>query len=197
MREMLTSSQSSRFARRRLLMAGGVVLGGVFTVASMLGGGGVGTGRFQPAVAMAAPATNEIAGKPATSTSLVVYGDTVRAGEGLSPEQEDLACVPQLRYARSTTILWRVRVVDPDTGRTMGPGQVATLTLTLADGTVIPFHPHPPTDDGIVDWRATWTVPADYPTGELDYTVAAVDQQGRTGVMVPLGPVLIVPAGPQ
>jgi hypothetical protein len=119
-----------------------------------------------PAVQAAAPTMQEAGG-------LFIQGDMV-----------DGTCTPRGRYAPGERVVFRVRVLNAQSGEM---ARDATVTVRLADGTVIPMrysgHPAnaPPTDEF---WATSWTVPADTPPSIVRFTIEAVDGP-RTGRFQP------------
>lgn len=119
---------------------------------------------------------------------LVIQADTVR-GSANVPEEERAGsvCVLQSRYARNSEVVWRATVIDPVTGEELDDNALASLTVELADGETfeMEYGDHPrenPTDSF---WAAAWDVPADYPTGTLEYTIMAEANDGRTAQYEP------------
>ena len=110
-----------------------------------------------PAVQTASPAMQQVGG-------LFIQGDMV-----------DGTCTPRGRYAPGERVVFRVQVLNAQTAE-MAPD--ATVTVRLADGTVLPMrysgHPAnaPPTDEF---WATSWTVPADTLPGVVRFTIEAVD----------------------
>ena len=97
-------------------------------------------------------------------------------------------CVLASQFKRGETVVWRVRVRDAATGQPLDDKALKALQVELPDGQKFPlkYGPHPPkgapTD---YFWATSWQIPAGYPTGTLSYTVAAVDQQGRSATWQP------------
>ena len=120
----------------------------------------------------------------AQSASLLIIGDTVRGELGLTMENAPfLACVQQNRFPQGSDIVFRMRALDPATGRPMDPSQISDFHVRFADGTALPLRYHPLNMGQSSDsaWIAPWPVPDDYPTGALDIAIEATDRQGRTG----------------
>ena len=120
----------------------------------------------------------------AKATFLLVYADTTSGSLGTTDEEKAaLSCVQKNRFPQGESIVWRVRVIDPATGKPMTDKDVKTVTLTFPDGTTkdMKFGPHPKgkTDDYF--WAASFKIPADYPTGAFKYKVLATSNEGVTG----------------
>lgn len=118
---------------------------------------------------------------------LIIVTDIVYGHEN-SPEGR--TCTANNRFTPEQQIVWRTKVIDPATGQEMGDDQLESVTVVMPDGQQfeMEFGPHParaPVDDY---WTYDWIIPADYPTGIVDYAVEAVDVNGRTGqfVMFPI-----------
>ena len=156
----------------------------VFTSAGLMAA--VYGGRVTMAAAQEAPAT-----PPSGIVSeLIVYGDIVQGGKNLPEDQrEDRSCVLSSRFPRNSEIVWRVRVIDPETREAMDDTMLDKVEVMLSDGQVFEMdygpHPGPPRPARDSYWTVPWVVPVDYPTGTFSYTVTATDPQGRTGVFKP------------
>lgn len=125
-----------------------------------------------------------------TANQLIVYGDTVQGGKNVPEDQAaERSCVLTNRFPRNAEVVWRVEVIDPETGQAMDDTMLDKVEVTLSDGQVfeMEYGPHPPPPRPARDsyWTVPWTIPADYPTGTLGYTVRATDPQGRIGEFMP------------
>ena len=143
-------------------------------------------------------------------TFLMLYGDTVRGTQGLSPEEKDstkpqgLTCVQMSRFPNGSRIVWRIRVLDPLTSKAMDDKALEYVKLKLPDGSeqLLKYGPHGGTKENPLDrfWVTGWTVPADYPTGGFNYLVEAKSLEGAVGTFgydafkVPSGQLQIIPA---
>jgi len=127
---------------------------------------------------------------PAT-TSLVVAADMVRGGAGA----QGPTCVLTSQYQQGEEVVFRARITDSKTGKqvpedpatllAMDPAptsdQLASSTaginvvVHLSDGQTIPlsFGGHPGRAPVDYFWAGSWSIPANYPTGTLDYYVTA------------------------
>ncbi|MGA7271997.1 MAG: hypothetical protein WB239_13080 [Acidimicrobiia bacterium] len=119
---------------------------------------------------------------------LTVQADTVQGSANIPEDQRATAvCVLNSRYPRNGEVVFRTRVTDPVTGEELDDQALSSVQVKLGDGTVLDMkyggHPH----DNPVDffWAAGWDIPADYPTGTLNYEIVATDQSGRTGTFSP------------
>lgn len=120
----------------------------------------------------------------AQEAPLIVFGDMV-FGHVNPPEGR--ACTLNNRFTHEQMVVWRVKVIDPATGVEMDDAELDTVELRLADGQVfeMSFGEHPPGDPTDAYWTRFWTIPADYPTGVVEYTVVATAADGRTGELIP------------
>lgn len=137
-------------------------------------------------VGMAQPA----AGQDAAADELVVFADIVMGGKNVPEDQRaNRACVLSSRYPRNSQIVWRVRVIDRETGEALDDTMLESVEVTLSDGQVfeLKYGPHPPPPNPPRDfyWTGSWLVPMDYPTGSFSYTVTATGVDGRTGEFKP------------
>ena len=154
---------TSKARRAGLAVAAALVVGAVAAACSSAAGNA-------PA-ATAAPAAN---------TPLVLQADTVLGSTGIP---KGLAfCVQQNQYSRGESIVWRVRVIDPATGKAMDASTLSSVEVKLPDKTItLKFGDHPKTNPVDHFWAGSFSIPADYPTGQLPYTVVATAKDGRTG----------------
>lgn len=125
-----------------------------------------------------------------TANELIVYGDIVQGGKNISEDQRaDRSCVLTSRFPRNSELVWRVRVIDPETRQTMDDTMLEKVEVILSDGQVFEMefgaHPGPPRPARDYYWTVPWTVPQDYPTGTFSYTVRATDPAGRVGEYKP------------
>lgn len=129
--------------------------------------------------------TTEEAEEPATV--LTVMGDTV-SGPLNIPESEmgGAVCVQQSRFARNSEIVWRARVLD-GTGAQLGDGDLESVEVRLADGQVFDmrYGPHPRDNATDEFWTVAFDIPADYPTGTLNYEIVATAPDGTTATFAP------------
>lgn len=153
--------------------------------------------RTAPAIE---PAVAAVVQQPAAP--LFVYGDTVRGGAGLTPDEAATqSCVQINRFPQGSQIVWRVRVVDPATGAYLDDTRVSRMTLTMPDGATqaLRYGPHPRGRQDDYFWTAAFTLPADYPTGGFAYQIEAEDRDGRVGALtqfnVASSLLQVIPAG--
>jgi hypothetical protein len=175
------------------VLATGVAL--MLAAAACGAGTGDGASAAKPAVQTAAPAAATQAqaapAAPAKPQFLIVVGDTIRGNLGLNPVEiavtpPGIHCTQQSRFPQGGRIVWRMKVIDPATGKFMDDKQLKEVTLTLPDGKgdVFKYGGHGGTKDNPADflWAAGYTVPVDYPTGAFNVKIQATDLEGRTGV---------------
>lgn len=114
------------------------------------------------------------------SAPLLVTGDFVQGHEN-APEGQ--TCVANNRYLPGQQIVWRLKVVDPETGQLMDDQALESVTVTLVDGQVFEakYGGHPHSDPVDFYWTTSWSIPEDYPSGIVDFTVSAKASDGRTG----------------
>jgi hypothetical protein len=139
-----------------------------------------------------APASQGGGAAPAAQATaapdLFIHADTVLGSKNLSKDELPArSCVLNSRYAHNEEIVWRIRVLDPRTGKPMDDKALQSVVVQLADGTALNarYGPHPhdnPTDHF---WAVSWDVPPTYPTGTLDYKITATAADGRQGTFVP------------
>lgn len=93
------------------------------------------------------------------------------------------ACVLTSQFKHFQSIVWRIRVTDPKTGKNMDDKSLKSLVVELSDGQKFPMkykgHPagaNPPTDHF---WSTSWQIPESYPTGSFSYKVVALGLDGQ------------------
>jgi hypothetical protein len=167
-------------------LAGKLVAGAL--VGSALLAGGLLSGGHAPTVHAQTPGP-------------VVVADVVLgAGPAVPPNQ---ICAIRSTFPQDNDIVFRVQVIDPATGAEMDNTELQSVTVTLPDGSVQNLsygeHPPGPIEPKYQYWTYAFHIPADYPTGEFDYSITATDLQGNTytPIVFPVGAptVQIVPAG--
>jgi hypothetical protein len=116
-----------------------------------------------------------------TAQGLILQADAVMGAAGAPSPQE--ICVESSQFQPGEDVVFRVKVFDPATGKAMDDKVLTSVVVALQDGqtfnAVYGGHPQPPATDYF--WSAAWTIPADYPSGSVPYTVTATSQDGRTG----------------
>ena len=114
---------ANRWTRRGVLAG---LAAGALTAATLLG--------LDVAQAARTPALLASIEQPLSPASdfLLVHGDTVRGAAGLQgPEIPLLACVQANRFPQGSQIVFRTRVVDPDTGDFLDDAALDSVTITF------------------------------------------------------------------
>jgi hypothetical protein len=123
------------------------------------------------------------------AAGLIVYGDIVQGAKNVPKAQAaERSCVLSSRFPRNAEIVWRMRVIDPKTGKPMDDTMVDKVVVTLSnDKTVdLKYGPHPPKPKPRdFYWAGSWLIPKDYPTGTFTFSVKATAKDGRTGEYKP------------
>jgi len=154
-------------------------------------GPGTGEGVATPAPTQAVTQPTATTAAPAKPTHLLVIGDTVRGQAGLTDEEKKLDvgtglhCVVMSRFPQGSRIVWRIKVLDPLTLRSLDDKELQYVRLTLPDGKVEPLNygGHGGTRENPADrfWAAGFTVPNDYPTGVFNFKIEAKSLEGASG----------------
>lgn len=134
--------------------------------------------------------TKSANGNPAAAPKavLTIQADTVAGPKNMpDTDRATKSCVLQNRYARNSQVVWRARVLDGADGTQLDDTKLESLIVKLGDGQTFPmkFGQHPkgtPTD---AFWATSWSVPADYPTGTVSYTITATSKDGATATFEP------------
>ncbi len=151
-------------------------------------GAGTGESAASPAASVA-PVQTQAA--PAAPKYLIVVGDTIRGQLGLNDVEKlltapGLHCTQQSRFPQGGRIVWRMKVIDPTTGKYMDDKQISSFTITYPDGKgdVLKYGGHGGTKEAPQDflWAVGYTVPLDYPTGAFNVKIEAKSVTGAVGV---------------
>ena len=110
---------------------------------------------------------------------LFFEGDIVR---GAGPSAKGAPCVLNSQFKRGENVIFRIRVLDPKTGKPLDDKQIKNLSIELSNGEKVPssFRGHPPKDSTDTFFSAGWPVPAEQPTGSLQYKVVVTTLAGET-----------------
>jgi hypothetical protein len=105
------------------------------------------------------------------------------------PEDEmaGAVCVNLSQFPRNSEIVWRARVIDPVSGEELGDDALDSVEVNLGDGQTFEmrYGPHPRDNPTDFFWTTSWDIPANYPTGTVDWEVVASTSDGRTGTFTP------------
>lgn len=119
---------------------------------------------------------------------MTIHADTVYGSKNVPPDKaKTQICVLASRFPHNSEIVWRARVMDSTTGQGLDDKALTKVEVKLGDGQTLPMHfaAHP--KDNPVDyfWSASFEIPADYPTGTLNYEIVATDANGTTANFKP------------
>lgn len=171
--------------RTRILAS---TIAALFVAAACGGSTGESTSPTTAAQTQAAVAT---ATPTVLAKQLVIVGDTIRGNLGLNPTEKLLTapgihCTQQSRFPQTGRIVWRMKALDPISGKYLDDKQIASFTITYPDGKIDNFKygPHGGTKEAPQDflWAVGFTVPADYPTGAFNVKIEAKSIAGAVGV---------------
>ena len=190
--------------RARILASGVAVL---LLAASC--GASTGEGAASPiAATQTAQATQATAAPPVLVKQLVVVGDTIRGKLGLNETEVLLTapgihCTQHSRFPQGGRIVWRMKALDPITGKYLSDKEIASFTITYPDGKTdkLAYGAHGGTKENPEDflWAVGYTVPLDYPTGAFNVKIEAKSIAGAVGTFdqfkVAYAQLMIVPAG--
>lgn len=143
----------------------------------------------QPAASAAAPAAPLAAApapEPVAARDLIIVEDPVKGTWNMTDEEKPMnGCVRSSRFQRNEQIVWRSKVYDPQTGDMLGDDQIS-VSVKLADGQVFEakYGPHPKDPPGDYFWTAPFKIPADYPTGILNYEYVVETKDGRQANLI-------------
>jgi hypothetical protein len=168
-------------------------------------GGTTGDGAAAPTASAAQPAPTQA---PQVAKFLLVVGDTIRGNLGLNETEKlitapGIHCTQQSRFPQGGRIVWRMKAMDPLSGKYLDDKQIKTFTITYPDGKTADFKyaGHGGTKENPQDflWAVGYTVPLDYPTGAFNVKIQATSLDGIVGVFdqfkVAAAQLIITPAG--
>jgi hypothetical protein len=126
----------------------------------------------------------QVSGAQAAGPAMVIQSDTVR---GVLQGMTAPGCVLNNQFKHKEEIIFRIRVIDTKTGKSMDKDQLKSLMIELPDGQKFPAHygMHPPQQPVEYFWTYGWVIPANYPTGSFGYKVVATDKHGHTATFEP------------
>lgn len=155
---------------------------------------GAGTGEGAATPSTAAKASTPAQSAPVVAKFLIITGDTIRGQLGLNDVEKNIGpggihCTQQSRFPQGGRIVWRMKVIDPTTGKYLDDKALASVTITYPDGKTdkLAYGGHGGTKDAPQDylWAVGYTVPVDYPTGAFNYKIEAKSVEGATGTFEP------------
>ncbi len=155
-------------------------------------GSGTGEGAATPTTAAKTSQTATATPAPALlAKPLVIVGDTIRGKLGLNEVEvlttsPGLHCTQQSRFPQGGRIVWRMKALDPVTGKYLDDKEISSFTITYPDGNTgkFAYGGHGGTKERPDDflWAVGYTVPLDYPTGAFNVKIEAKAIDGRVGV---------------
>jgi hypothetical protein len=114
--------------------------------------------------------------------NIIVYGDTVSFAGRDDPD----SCIAKSRFTHEEAVGFRMTAVDPMTGEVVESAELVVHVTYGGKTEDVPMRWRGSGDNPRPwMWTAKWVVPADAPTGTVEYTVTATDDQGRTGEFKP------------
>jgi hypothetical protein len=96
------------------------------------------------------------------------------------------SCVLTSEYKRQESVVWRVRVLNAD-GAMVKDSDLKSLVVELSNGETYDMHygKHPRGKATDEFWATSWRIPADFPTGTIEYKVVATDMEGTAHEWTP------------
>jgi hypothetical protein len=88
----------------------------------------------------------------------------------VSPAREG-PCTITDQYKRGDYVVFRIQVIDPATGNQLTAKDVSGVDIVLPDGTSLAAKYGTHEDSTQEFWVAKWRVPANYPTGQVDFKI--------------------------
>ena len=127
---------------------------------------------------------------PAQVARLDLNVDIVRGSKNIpTADAPTQSCVAMNQFSRNEQMVYRIRIMDPITGKELDDKSLKSVTVALKNGaTVDPakYGAHPKDPPNASFWTTSWVVPADAPVGAVDMVITATDNEGRTGTWSPL-----------
>lgn len=172
-------------------------------------GASTGEGAASPTAAKTTQATAAPTATPLVlAKQLVILGDTIRSQAGLTDTEKLLTppgihCTQQSRFPQGGRIVWRMKALDPITGKYLDDKDIASFTITYPDGKTdkLAYGGHGGTKEAPQDmlWAVGYTIPIDYPTGNFNVKIEAKSVAGAVGTFdqfkVAFAQLIITPAG--
>lgn len=90
----------------------------------------------------------------------------------VSPAKEG-PCLVDTQYQHGATVIFRIKIFDPATGQALTAKNLSAVSIVLPYSTSVSaqYGTHEGSKDSF--WVAKWTIPANFPTGQVVYRVAA------------------------
>ena len=103
-------------------------------------------------------------------------------------------CQPQSLFAPGQQVVWRIKVIDPQTGNPVKPNRLKSVQVRFKSGKTFDAQYFPHGEGGATDkyWTATWTIPKDYPAGPVNYSIVVQDSRPSKEVTFNVGPLLTI-----
>ncbi|MFB6169538.1 MAG: hypothetical protein ABEJ06_00170 [Haloarculaceae archaeon] len=112
-------------------------------------------------------------GDGGSTSPLIVTHDTVLSAETVGKNQAP--CSLQNQFLHGQKVIFRIDVIDPDTGEELDDKAVDGVSVNIKNGdgqTVDAFYsPHPPDNPTDKYWVAPWTIPGSFPAGPVNYEI--------------------------
>ena len=105
-------------------------------------------------------------------------GDAVR---GAGPGAKGPGCVLNSQFKRGETIVFRIRVLDAKTGKSLDDKGIKDMRVEMSNGKTNPFifHGHPPKDPVDWFWVSPFLLNEDVPSGSFSYKVVVTGLDGK------------------
>lgn len=119
---------------------------------------------------------------------LVIQADTVQGSKNLTTAQQATqSCVEENRFDHNAEVIFRAKVIDPVTGKSLDASGLKSVVVELPNGNnvTLKFGQHPASNPTDSFWAGSWTVPADYPSGSVAWKVVATGLNGETATYQP------------
>jgi len=110
-----------------------------------------------------------------STAPLIVTHDVVVSGDNpLGPGQSDCGLTNQLYHGEKA--VFRVKVIDPKTGKPMGKSQLEGVTIHVTSGGGKTLEASYEKHGNDTFWVAPWVVPSSFPSGPVNYTISVNGQ---------------------
>lgn len=113
------------------------------------------------------------------------YAVETLTGHQVSGIVQSPLCVYSSQFRRGTHLVWRFEVFDTSTAKRLTSLDSPTVKLVLENGQELTARFARKAGTGPWTWVTAWDVPADYPLGEINYTIVVQSKDGRTGTYDP------------
>ena len=114
-----------------------------------------------------------------SNAPLIVTQDVVVSGDKpLAPGQSDCGLTNQFYHGQKA--VFRIKVIDPQTGKPMSASQLKGVTVHISSGGGKTLQATYQKQGNDTFWVAPWVIPNSFPSGSVHYTISVTGQHSQT-----------------